>query len=280
MARTRNVESCRMTLDPPLTSLTPAQLQPLSASEVEQALAETRRARLAITERESRLAALSQEADEILRRASRRPRPAAERRELAQRARVLRQEHGQARSDSMEANELEKALAGFRRLHVEGRIEGRPPTTEEADILERFESAGGVVDHWLWTFDAPRGERVWRYVAAGSLWASVLRAGYQDMWPDLALPARGRRLDASELLRPYRRAVKQPPYRLARGSHPNELCRDLVERILRGVSPGAALHAWSDEHPYFDSGKEWWGTLFLTIEVPGGAVGVVASATD
>jgi hypothetical protein len=206
--------------------------------------------------------------------------PAAQRRELAQRARTAQQEHGQAQNDFLEADELLKALENYRTLHREGRLEGRPPTHLEAEVLGRFGAAGGVVDHWFWAFEAPRDENLWRYVAAGSLWASVLRAGFQDVWPDLALPAERSRLGAKEFLQQYKRAVKHPPYRLKRGSHPNELCEALIERVLRGVPPDAALYAWSDEHGYFNAGKEWWGTLFVTLEVPGGAVGIVASSTD
>jgi hypothetical protein len=156
----------------------------------------------------------------------------------------------------------------------------RDPTEAEREILERFENADGVVRHVFWTLDpGDDTEEGRRRVATASLAEAVGSSGCVDLVGAASPPAKGTRISRELFLREYRRAVTDPPYGLF-GDDPDALYAALVDVVLGGVGEDAVIFAWSDEHAFFDAGREWWGTFFFTISIEGGAAGIVASETD
>jgi hypothetical protein len=250
--------------------------QALSALELEDALEGARRDRLEATQEESLASSLCQQAQQELAAARTRPGQLGPRL-LNQNVRILKERLLAARIRLQSATAREVALLSFRTVQLEGGIEGRKPTSAEADVLERYIEADGVVNHWFWKFERSDDERVWRQVARGSLYASLAHDFLE--WSEVAAPKQGWRVDREEFLARYREAVLNPPYRL-RTTQGDQLFHDLVQVVLQGVPPDATVYSWSIEHPYFNAGKEWWDTVFYTVQSDAGGVGLIASATD
>jgi len=79
-----------------------------------------------------------------------------------------------------------------------------------------------------------------------------------------------------------------PPYGLQSrpgaplGDAPLEtLFADVWRHVLGDPNAQTEIWSWNTEwSPYFDDGREWWGTGLWTVDVDGAAVVVLASATD
>ena len=102
---------------------------------------------------------------------------------------------------------------------------------------------------------------------------------------------RQRQLTGSHEMTGYAYAFFDPPYNLydhgpARGyraAQAADLFCALTDSLFGGFPDSLVIYEWSaDCSNYFDDGREWWGTFFWTVEVPGSGrlVGVVASSTD
>ena len=123
------------------------------------------------------------------------------------------------------------------------------------------------------------------------LWAS--RALFIDeddeaIWRFDVAKADGKKIDAAELFAPvdkngklnYRTAFLEPPY-------PNNYTNADFNRINSVLFPkgtdGLEVFNWTtDWSEYFDEGREWWGTLCLTVYDKNldRFVVIMASATD
>ena len=112
----------------------------------------------------------------------------------------------------------------------------------------------------------------------------------------------GRRIDAREFFGPgfvdggltslvewdrsnsldFTYAVCQPPYGLQVGdAELEELFGDIVRHVLGDPNVSTEIWSWDTAwSPYFDAGREWWGTGLWTVDVQGSVVVVLASATD
>ncbi|MBQ9359281.1 MAG: hypothetical protein IJT95_07035, partial [Abditibacteriota bacterium] len=110
--------------------------------------------------------------------------------------------------------------------------------------------------------------------------------GGERVWNGSPEMARGKPIDAEALFAPagdtlnYRRAFLCPPW----GSDHGERDFDRVNAALfpRGIS-GLTAYEWTtDWSDYFDDGREWWGTLCLTVHdsLTDRFAVILASATD
>ena len=77
-------------------------------------------------------------------------------------------------------------------------------------------------------------------------------------------------------------AFCSPPYTLRISyAELEELFLDVVHHALGDPDEHAEIWSWDTEwSPYFDAGREWWGTGLWTVDVDGAVVATLASATD
>ena len=77
-------------------------------------------------------------------------------------------------------------------------------------------------------------------------------------------------------------AFSDPPYSLRiTGDELDGLFPDVVRHVLGRPSETTEIWSWDTGwSPYFDDGREWWGTGLWTLDVQDAIVAVLASSTD
>lgn len=194
------------------------------------------------------------------------------------------------------------------------------PDAGLAELLNRYDQSGGVVEHILMSADCPSTPEYERHRLAAlttlrtlgrrldayfdtPLSRSEYRSRRREDFFQIAINEEmltGTRITLKEFLGPrfdlntnrfqsgdrtgYAYAFSDPPHGIDGGLDAAEgMFRGLTDRLFHGFRELLIIYSWSpDCSNYFDAGREWWGTFFWTVRVDSSdvIVGIAASSTD